>query len=296
MSGQALASSLCRCWLFVPAGDARDSLDASIASGADALIAEFEDFTAPERRPEARDALSGVLAAWKAAGRRAAVRINPLETADGPLDLAAAMEAGAEVIALPKCDTPQQVRALGEAVGGHERRLGCEIGSTELMPNIESAAGLVRTLEIATASPRVSACLVASEDMAADLGCERGRDGIELAYARERFLVECRAAGVAPVDCPYTWTDIEGVLNETRHARRLGYHAKSAVAAEHGPVIQDIMTPSAETLEKARRLVAAFEAARAQGQGRVELDGSLVELPIYSEAKRCLERAALLGL
>ncbi|MEJ1993660.1 MAG: CoA ester lyase [Limibacillus sp.] len=295
-SGSPLPTSLARCWLFVPAGEAKQSLKVSIESGADVLIAELEDFTAPERRAGARADLAEVLAAWKQAGLRAAVRINPLETEDGPHDLAAAMAAGAEVIALPKCDTPQKVRALGEAVGAHEGGLGIEIGSTELLPNIESAAGLIRTFEIAQASPRVRACLVASEDMAADLQSERGRDGLELSYVRQRFLVECRAAGVEPVDCPFTWTNLKGVEADALFARRLGYNAKSAVAPEHAHVIRDVMTPSNDGVERARRIVAAFDEARAKGEGRVELDGSLVELPIYSEARRLLERAALFGL
>jgi citrate lyase subunit beta/citryl-CoA lyase len=296
MSSATLDSALCRCWLFVPAGEALEQMEATIASGADVLIAEFEDFTAPAKRPAARASLPRVLSAWREAGFRCAVRINPLASKDGYLDLEAAMEAGAEIIALPKCATAQELRALGEAVGGHEGRLGLPIGSTELLPNIESAAGLVRTLEIALASPRVKACLVASEDMAADLQCERGPDALELNYVRERFLVECRAAGVAPIDCPYTWTALAGLESETRFAHRLGYQAKSAVTPEHAPVIQRLMTPSGEEVEKARRVVGAFEAARDRGEGRVELEGSLVELPIYSHAKRLLERAALYGL
>ena len=301
MTGQGnksggLPTALARCWLFVPAGEAKRDLTVSIEAGADVLIAELEDFTAPDKRAEARADLAEVLEAWKAAGLRAAVRINPLETEDGPLDLAAAMEAGAEIVALPKCDTARQLRTLGEAVGAHEGRLGLEIGATELLPNIESAAGLARTLDIAGASPRVTACLVASEDMAADLQCERGRDGLELSYVRQRFLVECRAAGVAPVDCPYTWTDPKGVEADALFARRLGYHAKSAVAPEQAAIIRGVMTPAQDRVDKAKRIVAAFEAARAKGEGRVELDGSLVEVPIYAEAKRLLARAARFGL
>lgn len=296
MSSATLDSALCRCWLFVPAGEALEQMEATIASGADVLIAEFEDFTAPAKRPAARASLPRVLSAWREAGFRCAVRINPLASKDGYLDLEAAMEAGAEIIALPKCDTPEKVRALGEAVGAHEGRLGIEIGSTELMPNVETAAGLVRTLEIAKASPRVTACLVASEDMAADLQSERGRDGLELSYARQRFLVECRAAGVTPIDCPFTWTNLKGLETDSLFARHLGYHAKSAVTPEHAHVIQEVMTPSEDAIHYARRVVEAFEEARAKGEGRVELDGSLVEVPIYSNAKRLLERAARFGL
>ena len=154
----------------------------------------------------------------------------------------------------------------------------------------------VRTIEIATASPRITGCLVASEDMAADLGAERGPDGVELAYVRARFHVECTAAGVPSIDCPYTWTDAEGAEIEARTARRLGYRAKSTVIAEHAAIINRVFTPSEEEIARARRIVDAFEQARASGEGRVEVDGSLVEVPIYLNATRLLARARELGI
>jgi citrate lyase subunit beta/citryl-CoA lyase len=144
---------------------------------------------------------------------------------------------------------------------------------------------------IAKASARVVALVLASEDLAADLGAERAPDGVELAYARQRFLVECRAAATVAVDCPYTWTDEGGLERDTAWARRLGYKAKSCVAADHAAIINRVLTPSAEEVARARRIVAAFEAARASGQARVELDGSLVEVPIYATAQRLLARA-----
>src|SRR5204863_5822745 len=102
-----------------------------------------------------------------------------------------------------------------------------------------------RTYEIAKASPRVIAALVASEDMVADLGTERSRAGEELAYVRARFLVECRAAGVEAIDCPYTFSDVKGALADARYAKRLGYRMKSAVDASHAKAINAVCTPSA---------------------------------------------------
>ena len=117
---------------------------------------------------------------------------------------------------------------------------------------------------------------MASEDMITSLGAERGRDGIELQYARARFLVECKAAGVVPIDCPYTFSDAEGLEVETRLARRMGYTAKSAVAIEHAEIINGVLTPSEEEVARARRIVAEFE--RAYAEGRVaEVDGNFLE-------------------
>ncbi|MFL6814452.1 MAG: aldolase/citrate lyase family protein [Bradyrhizobium sp.] len=164
--------------------------------------------------------------AWRKALAVIAVRINPLEQ-DGMDDLAAVMRGRPDIVALPKLAEPGQIVRLDEAVARFERDYGIPLGSTALLPNIEFARGLVQTDAIAKASKRAKACLLASEDLAADLGAERGQDGIELAYCRKRFIVDCVAAGVVAADCPYAWSDIGGVERDVRWARRLGYCAKA---------------------------------------------------------------------
>jgi len=285
--------ALRRTWLFVPGGDP-EALRAAAACGADVLIQELEDFTAPARRPAARLLAAQTYAAWRRAGRIAAVRVNPL-AGDGMEDLAAAMAARPDVVMLPKVDRPALVIELEAAVERLERANGIPVGATELVPNVESARGLNATVAIATASPRVVACLVASEDMAADLGAERGRDGRELDYVRARFHADCVAAGVVSIDCPYTWRDAEGLVADTERARRLGYRAKSLVVAEHARLANAVLTPQPDAVAQAGRVVAAFERAREAGQGGVELDGAMVELPIYLNAKRLLARAEALA-
>jgi citrate lyase subunit beta/citryl-CoA lyase len=89
--------------------------------------------------------------------------------------------------------------------------------------------------------------------MAADLGAERTPEGVELAYVRSRFLVDCVAAGVVAIDAPYTFSDVEGARADTLHGRRLGYHAKSVVSPAHVAVVSDVLTPSAESVERAQR-------------------------------------------
>ena len=139
------------------------------------------------------------------------------------------------------------------------------------------------------------AALLGAEDLAADLMAERGRDAVELDYARRRFILECRAAGIEPIDAPYTFADVEGAVSETRYARRLGYRGKSLVRPDHAVAINAALTPSAEECDKARAIIAAFEAGRARGEDRVLVDGLWVEVPMYLTVKRRLERAAALA-
>ena len=262
-----------RTWLFVPGADPA-AHEAAAASGADVLIQELEDFTPPALRPKARALAARLYDGWRRAGALAAVRVNPLE-ACGRADLAAVLAGRPDIVLMSKVDSPAQVRALARAAPG-----------VELVPNIESARGLLRTLDIARAHPRVTALLVASEDMVADLGTSRSRGGEELAYVRQRFLVECRAAGVEAIDAPYTFGDARGAAADARWARRMGYRMKSLVDPAHARAINRALTPD---LARARRIVAAFEKARAQGRERARVDGLLVEVPIYAAAKRLLE-------
>jgi citrate lyase subunit beta / citryl-CoA lyase len=281
---------LCRSWLFVDGADEAALLKAAPACRADVLIQELEDFTPPPLRPKARALAPEVFRTWREAGYVVGVRVNPL-AGDGMDDLIAVMRGAPDVVGLPKVAEPEHIVRLHAEITRLEREYGLPEGSTAIWPNIELARGLVQTVAIARASKRVRACLMASEDLAADLGAERGPDGIELAFSRQRFLVDCVAAGVTAVDCPFTWRDDDGVERDTRWARRLGYKAKATVAPGHAAIINAVLTPNAQEVAKARKIVSTFEAARARGESRVTVDGSMIEVPIYHNMRRLLARA-----
>jgi citrate lyase subunit beta/citryl-CoA lyase len=268
-----------RSWLFVPGADAA-AHEAAARSGADVLIQELEDFTPPERRPEARAMAARLYDRWRKAGKIAAVRVNPLETC-GREDLAAVLKGRPDIVLMSKVVSPEQVKALASLTT-----------TEELVPNVETAAGLIRSFEIGKAHPRVVAMLVASEDMVADLGTSRSRGGEELAYVRQRFLVECRAAGVEAIDCPYTFSDAKGAAADARYAKKLGYRMKSLVASDHAAAINKMFSISDLEIREAVRIVNAFEKARKNGLERAKVNGKLVEMPIYSAARRLLASAA----
>ena len=171
---------------------------------------------------------------------------------------------------------------------------GLPEGDIKLLPVCETALGVVNVRDMAAASPRVRAALLGTEDLAADLMAERGRDAVELDYARRRFVLECRAAGFEPIDAPYTFTDVEGAVAEARFARRIGYRCKSLVRADHAAAINAALTPDDAEVERARRIVVHFEAGQARGEERVLVDGLWIEVPMMRTAKRLIARAAAL--
>jgi citrate lyase subunit beta/citryl-CoA lyase len=152
----------------------------------------------------------------------------------------------------------------------------------------ETALGVVSVREIASASARVRCALLGAEDLAADLCAERSRGAGELDYARRRFVLECRAAAIEPVDAPYTFADVEGAVQEARYSRTLGYRTKALVRPEHVAPVRDVLTPSKTELAQAKKIVSAFEAAREKGEDRALVDGLWVEVPTYQNARRLL--------
>jgi citrate lyase subunit beta/citryl-CoA lyase len=286
--------ALRRCWLVLPGADQR-ALSAAMTCGADVLIQELEDFTPPEQRPDARALAADLFVQWRAAGIVAAVRINPLDT-EGRTDLEAVMRGRPDIVLMSKVAEAHEVVALDREVTRLEQALAIPAGSTELVPNVESARGIRNAYAIAKASPRITGVLGSTEDLAADLGAPRTKTASELAYARQRLHFECTAANVLSIDCPYTFADLEGAASDAGYARQLGYVAKSAVDPQHVAAINRVMTPGTGEIAEAHAVIAAFEAARAAGKERGRQGDLLVEVPTYLSAKRLIARAAALGV
>ena len=281
--------NLRRSWLFVGAAD-QEAINASNRSCADACIQEFEDFCVPEMREEARQMMPDVLSDWRARGIVATVRINPLENSDGLKDLDAAMKAGADAILIPKANTKEQMVVLQKHINELEKQFERPVGSTDIIPNIEQAKGLVHSHEVLSASKQIVGSLVASEDMAVSLNSPRQKNSEMLNHVRCAFHISCCAAGITSIDMPYTFTDDEGVRQQTILARDIGMVSKSTVNASHCEIINEILTPSRNQVEEAKQLVSVFEEAREAGEGQVVYSGTKVEVPTYLNAMQTIER------
>ncbi|TCT03357.1 HpcH/HpaI aldolase/citrate lyase family protein [Paralcaligenes ureilyticus] len=277
--------SLRRSWMFVPGMD-ENKQRAAIAAGADVVVADLEEFTLMGDRPEARRRIVDLLQECRESAVVGAVRINKLDE-DGRVDLAQIMPGKPHVVFLPHVETPEHILALDMEISRLETLHGLAPGATEIVPTIESAAGLLSLGSILRASSRVNACLLAAEDLAANLGSERGVDGIELQYARSRFLLECVAAGCVAIDCPFTFRASGALRLDLTVARRLGFKAKCVVFPEHVAVVNRSFTPSDLDVQEAHQLIAAYEA-----QSRADVDNieSWIDAPCCNNARRLLAR------
>jgi citrate lyase subunit beta/citryl-CoA lyase len=193
-----------------------------------------------------------------------------------------------DIVAYPKAEHGDDMRALDAAITQLEKECDAAPGSIEILPVCETALGVLNVRELAASSPRIRAALLGAEDLATDLNAERGADAVELDHARRHFLLQCRAARIEPIDAPYTFGDAEGAAREARYARRLGYRCKSLVRTDHVAMVLQALTPSAEELAFAQQVVQTFEAARARGEDRVLVGNQWIEVPTYLNAKRLL--------
>lgn len=288
------APDLRRSLLFVAGAD-RDAHAQALQARPDVLAQDLEDFTPPQLKDEARRLAADLFAAARAHGIIPAVRVNLL-AGIGIADLAAVIPAGPALVLLPKAETGRQIAALAQEIEQLETAHGLPAGEIEIVPTAETALGVVNLKDIAQASRRVRSCVLGAEDLAADLIAERTSEAGELAYARSRFLLECRAFGIEPIDPPFTYSDGEGCEREAYRSRRLGYRSKSAVSAAHIAIIHRVFSPATAEVDLARRIVAAFEQARTEGRDRPLVDGLWIEPPAYLNAQRLLERARRLQI
>lgn len=282
-----------RSLLFVPATNGR-MVEKAAGLDADAIVLDLEDSIPLDVKAEARVAARAAIERLARPGRQVWVRINSTYTLLARDDARAVVVPGLDGIVLPKCDRTEQVRYLEALLRDAEPAAGVEAGKVRLMPAIESAAGLLKAHEIAATSERAVALLLGGEDFAADLGVERTRAGTELAYARGALAVAARAARVLALDTIYGWLDDEeGLTRDAETARVLGFSGKFVIHPAQIAPVNRVFTPDPAAIERARAVIAAYDAAAKDGVGAVQVEGELVDAPVVARAKALLARVGV---
>ncbi len=291
-----------RSLLFVPA-DSTKKLDKGLASGADALIIDLEDSVAPDRKAHARANASAFLAAaTRAAARpRLIVRVNALASGLIDDDLDAVIAAPPDAIMLPKAEGGASVTHLDAKLTAREAMHSIPDGRVGIIAiATETAVSLFRAGTYAGASARLFALTWGAEDLSAELGAEANRapDGRFLdpyRLARALCLAGAAAAQVPAIDTvTVDFRDLKALRRESEEAQRDGFAGKMAIHPAQVPVINEVFTPTAAAIAKARAVVAAFEAN--PGRGTVGIDGVMYDRPHLERARQLLARAAAVGV
>ena len=259
----------------------------------DGIILDLEDSVAPARKAEARVLVRAALRVIDFTPAEVMVRINQLPA--GMVDLEAIVPEGVQMILVPKAEDPDQIVQVAAVAGELAREHG--LSEPLLMPIIESARGAWKAYEIASASPQVAALTIGLEDYTADLGTERTPEGRESFWARCQVVNAARAAGVVPIDT--VWADVEdmeGLQASVREARSLGFVGKGCIHPRQIGPIHQAMAPTPTEIEKAQRIVGAFEQALARGDGVVALGSKMIDAPVVERARHTVELARRMGL
>lgn len=284
-----------RSCLSVPGSSPR-MLEKARGLAADELVLDLEDAVAPAAKAEARDRVVAALAEGAFTGREVAVRVNAVDTPWGWRDITALGEsAGPASLVLPKVEHPQDVVWVDRLLDA----LGAAAAGIRLQALVESAAGLARAAEIATASPRLVALVLGYADLSASLQRATGVDDPpeRWLHAQETVLVAARTGGLLAIDGPYlNIRDEAGLRRRAEHARSVGYDGKWAVHPDQVPVIDAIFTPTPEEYSSARAVLAAMEQADAEGRGAVELEGAMVDMASLRLAVSVVARGEAAGL
>jgi citrate lyase subunit beta/citryl-CoA lyase len=165
-----------------------------------------------------------------------------------------------------------------------------------LMPIVESALGAWRAYEIATASPNVVALAIGLEDYTADIGAQRTAAGTESFWARAQVLNGARAAGVQPIDTVFSdVNDLDGLRASVLEAKALGFVGKGCIHPRQVAVVHDAFAPAADEIDRAVRIVRAFEDAQARGLGVVSLGTKMIDAPVVKRALKTIDLAVACG-
>jgi citrate lyase subunit beta/citryl-CoA lyase len=287
-----------RSLLFVPA-DGGSKLDKAIASGADGVIIDLEDSITPERKGHARAAAFEFLKSAGSKTRRPhlLVRINGLDTGMTDADLDAVVPGKPDAIVFPKAEGGATVIHLDAKLTAREAIAGLSEGSIKVLAQaVESAAGLFAAGSYRDASKRLIGMTWGPEDISTELGAETNRDdkGIltePYRLARNICLYGAAAAKLPAIETIYAdFRNLEGLRRDTDEARRDGFTGRLAIHPTQVPVINEVFTPTAAQIEKAKMVVAAFAAK--PGAGAVGIDGKMFDRPHLIRAQNLLLRVA----
>jgi citrate lyase beta subunit len=266
--------------LYLPGSSQRMMAKAG-SRGADVLVLDLEDGVHPDLKSTAREQIRGALERFDWGESEVFIRANGLDTAWGADDIDFIAEVRLRGALLPKCEDPRVVEDVAN-------RLGPGVG---LFLMVETAEGVLEAAALACAS-NVAGLVFGAADYRESLRAGTLPDETELLFARAQILHAARAAGIEAFDTPwFEYKDIDGLETSTHRVRQMGFDGKTAIHPSQVPVINRVFSPSAEEIERARRIIEVMEKASAEGKNVATLGDEMVEALHLKEAYRIVNRS-----
>lgn len=265
--------------------------------GADSIILDLEDAVAENQKDAARFSLYHALKEVDYGETEVIVRINGLDTPHWEEDIRCVVAGGADGIRIAKCETVEDVKKVEAAIEAAEKEFGIETGWTLLMAALETPLGIMNAYDIVTASDRMFGCAISGGDFRKSMQVQIEEGGIEMLVARGQMLIAARAAGVQCFDTMFpNIDDIEGFEAEVIQNRKMGFDGKSVVSPRQIQFVHDTFAPTPKEIAYAEKLVRSFNEQADQGVGVYTVDGKMVDIPFFEDARRVIALAKACGV
>jgi citrate lyase subunit beta/citryl-CoA lyase len=267
-------------------------VEKAYSRGADAIVLDLEDSVPPQEKASARTLVRDALAVAGRGGAEVLVRVNndPALLAD---DIDAAVHPGLDGLSIPKAESAAQIHAIVAQVERLERARGLPPGHVCLSLALETPRGFLAVEEIARSSDRIATMSIGVEDYALELGVEPSAEGLEFLYPVAHLVTVCKVVGVQPtglVGSIAGFRDLAVFEQAAQRARQLGCEGAGCIHPDQVTVLNRVFTPEPAKIEYARRVVEAFEEGVRQGTASVNLDGKMVDVPVYKRAQVVMAR------
>jgi len=279
--------------LYLPGNEPKFFVNAGLHSP-DGIILDLEDSVAPSEKDAAQLLVRNALRSVDFYGAERMVRINQLPK--GFDDLKYIVPNSVNVILIPKCESAEQIQQLEKEVEKLKKQHKVE-NPIYFMPIIESALGVIKAYEIASASKNNCALAIGLEDYTADIGTQRTNEGRESIFARQMLVNAAKATGVQAIDTVFSdVSDMEALRQSVIEAKSLGFEGKGCIHPRQIKVVHEAFAPTTEEIEKAKKIVLAFEEAEKKGLGVVSLGSKMIDPPVVKRAIRTIDLAILNNL
>jgi citrate lyase subunit beta/citryl-CoA lyase len=278
--------------LYLPGNEPKFFINAGLYNP-DGIILDLEDSVSYTEKDSAQLLVRNALRTVDFYGHERMVRINQLPA--GLKDLQYIVPNNVHVILIPKCESRQQVVDVENEVNRIKKETNIK-NEIYFMPIIESALGTINSYEIATASANICALTIGLEDYTADIGVQRTTEGKESLFARSMVINAAKAASIQAIDSVYSDIEnMESLRASILEARSLGFEGKGCVHPRQIPVVHECFAPTTEELERAKKIVAAYDEAQKQGLGVVSLGSKMIDAPVVKRAHRTIQLAELMS-
>lgn len=274
-------------WFFIPGSKDRFLAKAPEIK-ADIIIFDLEDSVVPKEKDEAREKIKPWLNNKDISAKKY-VRVNEIDSTFFIDDIRELVNEGSDGFVLPKANSMDDIKILDYLITTFEKRNNLDLNHIKIVPLIETGAGMLNAADIAAASSRIEAMAFGAEDYMLDLSIPSDSNQ-SLLHARSTLVAASSAAGInPPVDSVFTdFNDQDGLKEASKLSRGSGFQGRLVIHPKQIETVNKMYAPTAVEIEEAEKIVNAFKSSIDDGHGAIEVDGKMIDPPVYERAKKIL--------